>query len=91
MIMLSYKRRPTGITSTVVNPAVEAHNFDLKLATISLMVKDQFSRQLSENPNMHLHNFLVKCDTIKLNGVHTYGIRLRLFSFSSKDEAKDWL
>ena len=40
---------------------------------------------------MHLHKFLIKCDTIKLNGVSTDVIRLRLFPFPLKDRANDWL
>ena len=44
-----------------------------------------------ENPHIQLHNFLVKCDTIKLNGVSANAIRSRLFPFSFKDKASDWL
>ena len=40
---------------------------------------------------MHLCKFLTKCDTIKLNGVTTDAIRLRLFPFSLRDRASDWL
>jgi len=40
---------------------------------------------------MHLRNFLAKCDAVKLNGVSTDVIRLRLFPFSLRDRARDWL
>ena len=40
---------------------------------------------------MHLPKFLAECDTIKLNGVSTDAIRLRLLPFSLKDRASDWL
>ena len=80
-----------GITSTIVNPAVEVNNFELRPALISLVERDQFGGHPSENPNMHLRNFLAKCDTIKLNGVPTDAIRLRLFPFSLRDRARDWL
>jgi len=44
-----------------------------------------------ENPISAFHNFLVKWDTIKLNGASADAIRLRLFPFLLKDRASDWL
>jgi len=63
-----------GITSTIVNPAVEVNNFELRPALISLVERDQFGGHPSKKPNMHLCNFLAKCDTVKLNGVSTDAI-----------------
>ena len=79
----------SGITSSIVNPTIDVNKFELRRAFISLVERDQFGGHPSENLNMHLRNFLVKCDTIKLNGVPTYVILLWLFSFSLKDKAKD--
>jgi len=59
----------TGIASSIVNPAVEADNFELWPTLVSFVEKDQFSGRPTENPYIHLRNFLAKCDTIKLNGV----------------------
>jgi len=70
-----------GIASSIVSPKIEAHNFELQSTLISLVEKDQFGGHPSENPNMDLWNFLAKCDTIKL----------RLFPFSLRDRASDWL
>ena len=81
----------TGLTSSIVNPAVEVNNFELRPAPVSFMEKDQFSGQPTENPHLHLRNFLAKCDMIKLNGVSVGAIRLRLFPFSLTDRASDWL
>ena len=81
----------SGTTSSIVNPVVEAHNFELRLALISLVERDQFRGHPSEIPIMHLHNFLAKCDTVKLNRVPTPAIHLRLFPFSLRDQARDWL
>ena len=55
------------------------------------MEHDQFGDHPSDNPNVHLRKFLTKCDTIKLNGVSTDAIRLRLFPFSLRNRASDWL
>jgi len=53
----------SGITSSTVNTVVEANNFKLHLALISLGERDQFGGHPYENPNMHLRKFLPKCDT----------------------------
>jgi len=63
-----------SITSSIVNPRVEANNFELLPALISLVGKDQFGRHSFENPNMRIHNFLKNCDTVTLNGVLTNAI-----------------
>ena len=81
----------TGLASSIVNPAIEANNFELRPALVSFVEKDQFSGRPTENPHLHLRNFLAKCDTIKLNGVSADAIRLRLFPFSLTDRASDWL
>ena len=75
----------------IVNLTVEANNFELRPALISFVEQNQFSGCPTENPHLHLHNFLAKCDMIKLNGVSADAIRLRLFPFSLKDKANDWL
>ena len=77
----------SGITSSIVSPAVEANNFELSPSLISFVEREQFSGHPSENPNTHLRKFLAKCNTIKLNGVCTDAIRLLLFPFSLKDRA----
>ena len=75
----------------VVSPTIDEHNFELRPALISSVEKDQFDGHSSENPNMHLHNFIAKCDIIKLNKVPTNAIWARLFPFSLRDGASDWL
>ena len=81
----------TGITSPIVCPAIEANNFELWRALISFVEQNQFGGRPTKNPQLHLCNFLAKCDTIKLNGVTANAIRLRLFPFSLKDKASDWI
>ena len=81
----------SGITSSIVSPAVEASNFELNPALIYFVEREQFAGHPSENPNAHLRKFLAKCDTIKINGASSDAIKLRLFPFSLRDRASDWL
>ncbi|KAF5468930.1 hypothetical protein F2P56_013038 [Juglans regia] len=48
----------------------------------------QFSESPLDDPNIHLVMFLEICDTVKINGVTEYTIRLRLFPFSLRDKAR---
>jgi len=80
-----------GIASSIARPAVDANNFELKLAFISIVQQSQFGGTLLENLNVHLSVFIEACDTLKLNGVYSDAIRLRLFPFSLRDKVRVWL
>ncbi|KAK5839294.1 hypothetical protein PVK06_008070 [Gossypium arboreum] len=82
----------TGAESSIVRPAIAANNFELKPNTIQMIQQFvQFDGLQDEDPNTHLANFLEFCDTFKINGVSDDAIRLRLFPFSLKNKAKQWL
>ena len=51
----------------------------------------QFYDLHSDDANAHITNFLEICDTFRHNGVSDDAIRLRLFPFSLRDRAKQWL
>ena len=75
--------------SCIVRPAITANYFELKPSFIQMV--PSFHGMSTEDPNLHIHNFLEICDTLKINGVNDEAIRLRLFPFSLKDKAKAWL
>ncbi|XP_052199599.1 uncharacterized protein LOC127806389 [Diospyros lotus] len=90
---LSSYATPTldGTTSSIRRPNVQANNFEIKPAIIQMI---QMSVQFSgpnDDPNSHIANFLEICDTFRHNGVSEDAVRLRLFPFSLKDRAKEWL
>nr|GEW89110.1 zinc finger, CCHC-type [Tanacetum cinerariifolium] len=45
----------------------------------------------SEDPNQHLKDFLKLVDSLDLNGKNRERTRLRLFQFSLRDQASNWL
>ena len=71
--------------SAVRQPSIEANNFELKLALITMVLQHQFVRHPSEDPNEHLGRFLRMANTVKLNGVRPNVIKLQLFPFSLRD------
>ena len=76
--------------STVRQPAVEANNFELKPALITMLHQNQFTSHPIEYPNEHLGRFLRMANTVKLNCVRPEVIKLHLFPFSLRDIAAKW-
>ncbi|XP_021731240.1 uncharacterized protein LOC110698138 [Chenopodium quinoa] len=81
----------TGLLSRIVRPPVTAQHFELKPQFIQFISNDSFARTPHDCPVSHIDGFLEKCDTMKMNGVTDDAIRLRLFPFSLRDRAKEWL
>ena len=76
--------------SIVRQPTVDANNFELKPALITMVQKHQFTGHPTEDPNEHLGRFLRIANTVKLNGVRPEVIKLHLFPFSLRDIAATW-
>ena len=75
---------------TVRQPAVEANNFELKPAMITMVQQNQFTGHPTKDPNEHLGRFLRMANTVKLNGVRPEVIKLHLFPFSLRDITATW-
>ncbi|XP_027368194.1 uncharacterized protein LOC113874171 [Abrus precatorius] len=76
-----------GYNSSIVRPTIQVNHFEIKPALLHLVQQDQFYGLISDDPNLHISNFLQLCDTIRINGVSEDAIRLRLFPFSLRDKA----
>ena len=76
--------------SAIRQPAVEANNFELKPALITMVQQHQFTSHPIEDYNEHLGRFLRMVNTVKLNGVRPEVIKLQLFPFSLRDIAATW-
>ena len=66
-------------------------SFELRPSLINLVQQNQFGGSPIEDANVHLRTFLDIADTVRINGVPQDTVRLRLFSFSLRDKARDWL
>ncbi|GJT55784.1 zinc finger, CCHC-type containing protein [Tanacetum coccineum] len=64
----------------------------LRFDTIRLVQNECSFRGLrSEDPNQHLKDFLKLVDSLDLKGENRERTRLRLFQFSLRDQASNWL
>lgn len=80
----------TGTKSSKV--IIEANNFEIKANVIKMVQQViQFDGLPDKKPNAYIANFLKIYDTFKINGAIDDAIRLRLFSFSLRYRAKQWL
>ena len=55
--------------STIRHPTVDANNFELKPALITMVQQQQFTGHPTEDPNEHLGRFLRMANMVKYNGV----------------------
>ena len=76
--------------SVIRQPTVDANNFELKPALITMVQQHQFTGHPTEDPNEHLGRFLKMANTVKLNGVRPEVIKLHLFPFSLRDIESTW-
>ncbi|GKE01184.1 zinc finger, CCHC-type containing protein [Tanacetum coccineum] len=64
----------------------------LRSDTIQLVQNEcSFHRLRSEDPNQHLKDLLKLVDSLDLDGENKERTRLRLFQFSLRDQASNWL
>ena len=91
MLLEEFALPPIVVQSAIRRPPIQVNNFELKVVTLQMLLNIMFHGLLSENPNMHLTNFIEVCYTIKYNGVTEEALRLRLFPLSLGDRAKHWL
>ena len=76
--------------SAIKPPAINANDFELQPALISMVQQNQFAGHPTENPSEHLGRFLRIADSNKMSGVKSEVIQLQLFPFSLRDMAMTW-
>ena len=85
------------LTPQVVHPGiirleVDAANFELKLVMFQILQTiGQFNGLPNEDPHLHLKLFLEVNDAFKITRATQDALRLRLFLYSLRDQARAWL
>jgi hypothetical protein len=79
------------ICTPIAPPAPVANFYEIKPALLNLVMKEQFSGASTDNAAAHLNNFVELCEMQKYKDVEGDIIKLKLFSFSLREKAKDWL
>ncbi|CAN6454214.1 unnamed protein product [Victoria cruziana] len=72
-----------------MGPLVGAIHYEIKASTINML--SSFYGLASEDPYRHLDEFLDVCVMVRISHTEDDVLRLRLFPFSLKEKAKDWL
>ncbi|KAL2531697.1 Uncharacterized protein Adt_05048 [Abeliophyllum distichum] len=77
---------------SIVYPAFGRNDFQLRADLINLFSNHlQFCGKVNENPNTHISRFLRMSHNFPFQGVNEDAIRLRLFPYTLRDEALEWL
>jgi hypothetical protein len=79
------------ICTPITPPAPEANFYEIKPALLNLVMKELFSGASSDDAVAHLNNFVELCEMQKYKDVDGNIIKLKLFPFSLRGRAMDWL
>jgi hypothetical protein len=79
------------ICTPIAPHATEANFYEIKAALLNLVMKEQFSGVSTDDVAAHLNNFVELCEMQKYKDVDGDIINLKLFHFSLRGRAKDWL
>src|SRR4051812_10353577 len=78
------------ICTPIDPPATSTPSYEIKPALLNLVMKDQFSGA-GEDAALNLNNFVELCDMQKYKEVDGDIVKLKLFAFSLRGRAKEWL
>jgi hypothetical protein len=79
------------ICTPIARPAPEANFYEIKPPLLKLVMKEQFSGVSTDDAAAHLKKFVERCEMQKYKDVDGDIIKLKLFPFSLRGRAKDWL
>jgi hypothetical protein len=79
------------ICTPIASPAPAANFYEIKPALLNYVMKEQFSGASTDDAAAHLNNFVELCEIQKYKDVESDIIKLKVFPFSLRGKAKDWL
>jgi hypothetical protein len=75
----------------IASSAPEANFYEIKPTLLNLVMKEQYSGVSTDDATAYLNNFVELCEMQKYKDVYGDIIKLKLFPFSLRVRAKDWL
>jgi hypothetical protein len=91
LVLLEWVLLNDFICTPIAPPAPEVNFYEIKPTLLNLVIKEQFFDASSDNAAAHLNNFVELCEMQKYKDVDGNIIKLKLFPFSLRGRAKDWL
>src|SRR3954464_2920127 len=79
------------ICTPIAPLAPEATFYEIKPALLNLVMKEKFSGNSTEDAASHLNNFVELCEMQKYKDINGHIVKMKLFPFSLRGRAKDWL
>jgi hypothetical protein len=79
------------ICTPIAPPAPDATFYEIKPALLNLVMKEQYFGVSTDDATAHINNFVELCEMQKYKDVDGDIIKLKLFPFSLRGRAKDWL
>jgi hypothetical protein len=79
------------IARPITTPDIQAESFEVSPSLLNLITRELFGGSAQEDASMHLHDFIEICDMQKFKYVENDVLKLKLFPFSLRGEAKEWL
>src|SRR4051812_3521076 len=79
------------LSTPIAPPILDATFYEIKPALLNLVMRVKFSGASSHDVASHLNNFVELCDMQKYKDVDGDIIKLKLFPFSMRGKAKEWL
>src|SRR3954467_1164635 len=79
------------LSTPIAPPAPDATFYEIKPAVLNLVMREQFSGASSDDVAAHLNNLVELCEMQKYKDVDGDIMKLKLFLFSLRGKAKEWL
>jgi hypothetical protein len=79
------------IARPISTPDIQAESFEVSPSLLNLITREQFGGSAQEDASMHLDDFIEICDMQKFKNVENDVLKLKLFPFSLRGKAKEWL
>ena len=91
--MCDYTNTPNYqfIARPIATPEIKADSYEVSPILWNLITGEQFGGSAMEDASMHLHDFVEICDMQKFKDVESDILKLKLFPFSLRGKAKEWL